>query len=307
MRARSPFPAVLAAALFAVTGCGSDGGTDSGSAAQVAPSKTAAQVPQALRFTGTTVVCETLAGKPSVLWFWAPWGLKKPLPARQGCEGRRDGPGTPRAVAGRLHRDPCRGIGHRATHHPGRDRLPPRPAWPGTPGSADGALAAMQQVIDAFTRETNANAPSFSPYDGESELLLSTACGQEQPNRRAILHWLPGIDPQPELTAPATTSSPGCCLACPPLPRRHVEGTCRTRLQQVGREPYLTMRGPSRDGLTWERQQSGEQRQSGREEGRGAAQVGPQSLESATSPSRHHRHDLLGGCAPRAAGVRRPL
>ncbi|WP_432198991.1 redoxin family protein [Streptomyces sp. bgisy027] len=93
MRARTLLPAVLAATLFAVTGCGSDSGTDSGDAAQVAPSKTASAeqdsagsggddsgtpVPEALRFTGTTVDgkpfdAKTLAGKPAVLWFWAPW------------------------------------------------------------------------------------------------------------------------------------------------------------------------------------------------------------------------------------------
>lgn len=95
MRARTLLPAVLAAALFAVTACGSDGGTDSGDTAQVAPSTTAsadqdpaasgegeggsgAQIPEALRFTGTTVDgkpfdAKTLAGKPAVLWFWAPW------------------------------------------------------------------------------------------------------------------------------------------------------------------------------------------------------------------------------------------
>ncbi|WP_432043357.1 redoxin family protein [Streptomyces cadmiisoli] len=93
MRARTLVPAVLAAALFAATGCGSDGGTGSGDAAKVAPSTTASadqdsdtssqggsgtQVPEALRFTGTTVDgkpfdAKTLAGKPVVLWFWAPW------------------------------------------------------------------------------------------------------------------------------------------------------------------------------------------------------------------------------------------
>ncbi|MFE0255763.1 redoxin family protein [Streptomyces sp. NPDC059010] len=91
MRARILLPAVLAAALFAATACGS-GGTDSDSAAQVPPSQTAsaeqesadagesgaAQVPEVLRFTGTTVDgkafdAKTLAGKPAVLWFWAPW------------------------------------------------------------------------------------------------------------------------------------------------------------------------------------------------------------------------------------------
>ncbi|MER5209738.1 redoxin domain-containing protein [Streptomyces sp. NPDC002838] len=97
MRARTFLPAVLAAALLTVTGCGSDGGTDSGGDAQAAPPKASssapsgegegegegdgadkAQVPEALNFTGTTVDgrpfdAKTLAGKPTVLWFWAPW------------------------------------------------------------------------------------------------------------------------------------------------------------------------------------------------------------------------------------------
>ncbi|MFH8694505.1 redoxin family protein [Streptomyces chartreusis] len=95
MRARTLLPAVLAAALLTVTGCGSDGGTDSGGDAQAAPPKTASsapesaasgegegdtgtQVPEALNFTGTTVDgkpfdAKSLAGKPAVLWFWAPW------------------------------------------------------------------------------------------------------------------------------------------------------------------------------------------------------------------------------------------
>ncbi|WP_406206420.1 redoxin domain-containing protein [Streptomyces sp. NBC_01017] len=95
MRVRTLLPAVLAAALLTVTGCGSDGGTDSGSDVQGAPPKTAssapgsttsdesggdsgAQVPEALNFTGTTVDgkpfdAKALAGKPTVLWFWAPW------------------------------------------------------------------------------------------------------------------------------------------------------------------------------------------------------------------------------------------
>lgn len=90
MRARTLLPAVLAAALLATAGCGSDSGNDSGGEAQAAPPKTApaasdegegeggTQVPESLNFTGTTVDGEpfdakTLAGKPTVLWFWAPW------------------------------------------------------------------------------------------------------------------------------------------------------------------------------------------------------------------------------------------
>lgn len=43
-----------------------------------APSAAAAQVPDILRFTGTTLTgaafdAAQLAGKPVVLWFWAPW------------------------------------------------------------------------------------------------------------------------------------------------------------------------------------------------------------------------------------------
>lgn len=93
MRARTLLPAALATALLTATGCGSDGGADSGGGAQAAPPKTASsapesttsgedgsgtKVPEALNFTGTTVDgkpfdAKSLAGKPTVLWFWAPW------------------------------------------------------------------------------------------------------------------------------------------------------------------------------------------------------------------------------------------
>ncbi|MCX4582380.1 redoxin family protein [Streptomyces sp. NBC_01481] len=96
MRARTLLPAVLAAALLTVTGCGADGGSDSAGDAGAAASKTSssaqppapsdggdtgsagAEVPELLKFTGTTVDgkpfdAKTLAGKPTVLWFWAPW------------------------------------------------------------------------------------------------------------------------------------------------------------------------------------------------------------------------------------------
>ncbi|MCP3818509.1 redoxin domain-containing protein [Streptomyces sp. A3M-1-3] len=95
MRARTVLPAVLAAALLALTGCGSESGS-SDEAAGTSPSNPSspapapassdggesgaagAQVPEALRFTATTVDgkpfdAKTLAGKPTVLWFWAPW------------------------------------------------------------------------------------------------------------------------------------------------------------------------------------------------------------------------------------------
>jgi thiol-disulfide isomerase/thioredoxin len=96
MRARTLLPAALAAALLSVTGCGTDDGSDSAGDAGAAPSKASspaqppapsdagetgaagAEVPEALKFTGTTVDGKpfdgkTLAGKPTVLWFWAPW------------------------------------------------------------------------------------------------------------------------------------------------------------------------------------------------------------------------------------------
>lgn len=95
MRARTLLPASLAAAFLAVTGCGSDGSSGSAGDAAASPSKTSspgqppaasdgdrgadrAQVPKALNFTATTVDgkpfdAKSLAGKPTVLWFWAPW------------------------------------------------------------------------------------------------------------------------------------------------------------------------------------------------------------------------------------------
>ncbi|MGA5442332.1 redoxin family protein [Streptomyces griseoincarnatus] len=93
MRARTLLPATLAAALLTVTGCGSDGGSASaGEAGASTAAQTSspaasngsgseaegAKVPEALNFTATTVDgkpfdAKTLAGKPTVLWFWAPW------------------------------------------------------------------------------------------------------------------------------------------------------------------------------------------------------------------------------------------
>ncbi|MFG2028505.1 redoxin family protein [Streptomyces sp. NPDC048825] len=96
MRARTLLPAALAAALLALTGCGSSEGSASVGDAGDSPSKASSpakspggsdeggggaegrKVPEALTFTATTVDgnpfdAKTLAGKPTVLWFWAPW------------------------------------------------------------------------------------------------------------------------------------------------------------------------------------------------------------------------------------------
>ncbi|MCT7353520.1 redoxin family protein [Streptomyces sp. 15-116A] len=98
MRARTLLPAALAAAVLTVAGCGTGDGDASGAgtassqtsspasepARSPAPSgggesgAAGAEVPEALRFTATTVDgkpfdARTLAGKPTVLWFWAPW------------------------------------------------------------------------------------------------------------------------------------------------------------------------------------------------------------------------------------------
>ncbi|MGC9538979.1 redoxin domain-containing protein [Streptomyces sp. UG1] len=94
MHARLLFTAVVATTALALSGCGtednaSSGGAaptdspsasspDSSAAAQDGDGAGTAAVPEALRFTGTTVDgkpfdAATLAGKPTVLWFWAPW------------------------------------------------------------------------------------------------------------------------------------------------------------------------------------------------------------------------------------------
>lgn len=96
MRSRVLLPAFLAAAALTVTGCGSDSGSHSAGEAGASPSTASSpaqapaasnesesgtegtKVPQALDFTATTVDgkpfdAKTLAGKPTVLWFWAPW------------------------------------------------------------------------------------------------------------------------------------------------------------------------------------------------------------------------------------------
>ncbi|MGI5193549.1 redoxin domain-containing protein [Streptomyces sp. CA-288835] len=88
MRARLILPGLLTATALTLVGCGSEKSASSGSAAEESPasgSSAPAQagdgsesVPEALRFKGTTVDgksfdAATLAGKPTVLWFWAPW------------------------------------------------------------------------------------------------------------------------------------------------------------------------------------------------------------------------------------------
>ncbi|KOV73196.1 hypothetical protein ADL00_04755 [Streptomyces sp. AS58] len=96
MRARTVLPATVAAALLALTGCGANGSDDADDAGAVFPSTASspaqppagsdgsgtgadgAKVPAELDFTATTVDgkpfdAKTLAGKPTVLWFWAPW------------------------------------------------------------------------------------------------------------------------------------------------------------------------------------------------------------------------------------------
>ncbi|MEU8986917.1 redoxin domain-containing protein [Streptomyces sp. NPDC048558] len=96
MRARILLPAVLAAALVTLTACGSGDGSASAGDAGTSPSKASSpaqspadshdsgsgsqgvKVPEALTFSATTVDgkpfdAKILAGKPTVLWFWAPW------------------------------------------------------------------------------------------------------------------------------------------------------------------------------------------------------------------------------------------
>ncbi|MGW7357257.1 redoxin domain-containing protein [Streptomyces sp. NPDC054802] len=95
LRARLFLPAVLATTALALAGCGTEepaaaGDTEKsatpGAAGTASPDASApaeagsdaTAVPDTLRFTGTTVDgrpfdAATLAGKPAVLWFWAPW------------------------------------------------------------------------------------------------------------------------------------------------------------------------------------------------------------------------------------------
>ncbi|BFU44112.1 TlpA family protein disulfide reductase [Krasilnikovia sp. MM14-A1004] len=71
--------AVAAAGLVATTaGCAARPSTAPAAAAGGAAAAGAAAVPATLRFTGRTLDgaafdAATLAGRPTVLWFWAPW------------------------------------------------------------------------------------------------------------------------------------------------------------------------------------------------------------------------------------------
>ncbi len=72
MRARAPLAGLLAGAVLA--GCTAQAPAAPAPAAVAA----AASVAETLRFTGTTLDgrpydASTLAGRPAVLWFWAPW------------------------------------------------------------------------------------------------------------------------------------------------------------------------------------------------------------------------------------------
>ncbi|MEV0170383.1 redoxin domain-containing protein [Streptomyces sp. NPDC050803] len=89
MRARVLAATLLTATALTLAGCGTDTGdtastgpaADSNTTASGTPADTAtapAAVPAALRFTATTTDGKpfdgaTLTGKPTVLWFWAPW------------------------------------------------------------------------------------------------------------------------------------------------------------------------------------------------------------------------------------------
>ncbi|MFI2369267.1 redoxin domain-containing protein [Streptomyces sp. NPDC018833] len=89
MRARLFLSGLVAATVLTLAGCGAQDDAPSsgaGAASPTAAGSTASAaavpgtpaVPEALRFTGTTIEgrpfdAATLAGKPTVLWFWAPW------------------------------------------------------------------------------------------------------------------------------------------------------------------------------------------------------------------------------------------
>ncbi|MEU0160998.1 redoxin domain-containing protein [Streptomyces sp. NPDC006261] len=120
MRARTVLPVALAAVLLALTGCGADSGADDGPAGALpsgssSPAQPPASsdasgdgtaevaVPQALRFTATTVdgkpfQADALAGKPTVLWFWAPWCPKCKAQATQTAKVAADYAGEANVV-----------------------------------------------------------------------------------------------------------------------------------------------------------------------------------------------------------------
>ncbi|WP_236242369.1 redoxin family protein [Streptomyces sp. CC228A] len=122
MRARTVLPATLAAALLALTGCGSNGSADAaGDAGALSPSAASAtaqppagsdgsgtgadgaKVPTALNFAATTVDgqpfdAKMLAGKPTVLWFWAPWCPKCKAQAAETAKVAADNAGKVNVV-----------------------------------------------------------------------------------------------------------------------------------------------------------------------------------------------------------------
>ncbi|WP_433825412.1 TlpA family protein disulfide reductase [Actinoplanes sp. CA-015351] len=68
----------LLATLVAAAGCATAKSALPAAASVSAPASAAVTVPQALTFSGTTIEgaafdAASLAGKPAMLWFWAPW------------------------------------------------------------------------------------------------------------------------------------------------------------------------------------------------------------------------------------------
>jgi thiol-disulfide isomerase/thioredoxin len=77
MIARAALAGVAIAGLLAVSGCGA-AAANPGAVAAAPGAVAAAAVPAALAFTGKTLDgaafdAASLAGKPTLLWFWAPW------------------------------------------------------------------------------------------------------------------------------------------------------------------------------------------------------------------------------------------
>jgi thiol-disulfide isomerase/thioredoxin len=82
MRVRLIVTALLAAGTVTLAGCGGDPAAPPSAGEPAAPAaaaqEAAAVVPAILKFQGTTLEGEpfdaaSFAGKPTVLWFWAPW------------------------------------------------------------------------------------------------------------------------------------------------------------------------------------------------------------------------------------------
>jgi thiol-disulfide isomerase/thioredoxin len=76
MRTRTTLTVVALVGLLAVSGCGAAAANPGAVAA--APVAAAAAVPKTLSFSGKTIDgasfdAASMAGKPALLWFWAPW------------------------------------------------------------------------------------------------------------------------------------------------------------------------------------------------------------------------------------------